>query len=86
MEFVSKTKLKLNPFIEEDINTYYYVNGLLLKTYTVKENPDMLNYTLNEREKGKSASELFDMALKKVSNEMMSKSTEMPCLANASML
>ncbi|KAL7831735.1 hypothetical protein AOLI_G00292830 [Acnodon oligacanthus] len=70
MEFVSKMKLKLNPFIEEDINTYYYVNGLLLKTYTVKENPDMLNYTLNERERGKSASELFDMALKKIRDDV----------------
>ena len=71
MAFVSKMGLKLNRFIEEDINTYYYVNGLLVKTYKVMENPDVLNYTLNEREKGKSASQLFEMALQKVSNKKL---------------
>ncbi|KAI4895575.1 hypothetical protein NFI96_015669, partial [Prochilodus magdalenae] len=70
MEFLSKMKLKLNPFIEEDINTYYYINGLLLKTYAVKENPDMLNYTLREQEKGKSASQLFDKALWKIRDDV----------------
>ncbi|KAI4895574.1 hypothetical protein NFI96_015668 [Prochilodus magdalenae] len=70
MAFVSKMGLKLNRFIEEDINTYYYVNGLLVKTYKVKENPGVLNYTLNEREKGKSASQLFEMALQKINEEV----------------
>ncbi|KAL7848693.1 hypothetical protein SRHO_G00203160 [Serrasalmus rhombeus] len=70
MAFVSKIGLKLNPFIEEDINTYYYINGLLVKTYKVKENPEVLNYTLNEREKGKTASQLFDMALGKMRDEV----------------
>ncbi|XP_066518782.1 L-amino-acid oxidase-like [Hoplias malabaricus] len=66
MTFLKKMDVKLNSFIEEDINTYYYVNGLLLKAYAVKENPDLLNYTLNDWEKGKSASEIFDMALGKI--------------------
>ncbi|XP_076833311.1 L-amino-acid oxidase [Brachyhypopomus gauderio] len=67
---VEKMHLKVNRFIEEDINTYYYVNGLLHKTYKVKENPDVLNYTLNEQEKGKTASELFDMALWKIRDDV----------------
>lgn len=65
--FSSKLGLKLNKFTEEDINTYYYINGFLHKTYKVKENPDVLNYPLRDEEKGKSASELFDQSLWKVS-------------------
>jgi hypothetical protein len=58
--------LGLNPFIQDDINTYYHVNGLLQKTYRVKENPDVLNYPLTDKERGKSAGQLFDLALWKV--------------------
>ncbi|XP_060799818.1 L-amino-acid oxidase-like [Neoarius graeffei] len=58
--------LKLNKFIEEDINTYYYIRGLLHKTYKVKQNPDVLNYPLREEEKGKSAIELFSESLSKI--------------------
>ncbi|XP_017346177.1 L-amino-acid oxidase [Ictalurus punctatus] len=64
--FTSKLGLKLNKFTEEDINTYYYINGFLHKTYKVKENPDVLNYPLRDEEKGKSASELFDQSLWKI--------------------
>ncbi|MCI4385754.1 hypothetical protein PGIGA_G00054290 [Pangasianodon gigas] len=64
--FTSKLGLKLNKFTEEDINTYYYVNGLLHKTYKVKENPDVLNYPLRKEERGKSASELFSESLWKI--------------------
>ncbi|XP_026869470.2 L-amino-acid oxidase [Electrophorus electricus] len=67
---VKKMGLKLNRFIEEDINTYYFVNGLLQKTYKVKENPDVLNYSLSEHEKGKTAKELFDMALWKIRDDL----------------
>ncbi|XP_072547291.1 L-amino-acid oxidase [Salminus brasiliensis] len=70
MSFVSKMGLKLNPFIEENINTYYYINGLLEKTYTVKENPDVLNYSVDAHEKGKSASQLFDMTLWKIRDDV----------------
>ncbi|XP_049322779.1 L-amino-acid oxidase isoform X2 [Astyanax mexicanus] len=70
MSFVAKMGLKLDPFIEENINTYYHVNGLLEKTYRVKDNPDVLNYSVNEHEKGKSASQLFDMALWKIKDDV----------------
>ncbi|XP_072547892.1 L-amino-acid oxidase-like [Salminus brasiliensis] len=70
MSFILNMGLKLNPFIEEDINTYYYINGLLEKTYTVKENPDVLNYSVDAHEKGKSASQLFDRALSKIRDDV----------------
>ncbi|KAG9265426.1 L-amino-acid oxidase-like [Astyanax mexicanus] len=70
MSLVSKMGLKLNPFIEENNNTYYYINGLLEKTYKVIANPDVLNYDVDEQEKGKSASQIFDMTLWKIRDDM----------------
>uniref|UniRef100_A0A0E9W8V3 Uncharacterized protein n=1 Tax=Anguilla anguilla TaxID=7936 RepID=A0A0E9W8V3_ANGAN len=67
LNFTQKMGVQLNPFIQDDINTYYLINGTLMKTYKVKNNPDALNYPLKEWERGKSASELFSIALWKVS-------------------
>ncbi|XP_070710446.1 L-amino-acid oxidase-like isoform X2 [Pempheris klunzingeri] len=58
--------VKLNEFIIDDPNTFYLVNGLLEKTYTVQRNPDVLNYNVWSSEKGKSADKLLQQALKKV--------------------
>ncbi len=66
LHFAKKLGLALGPFVQDDRNTYYYINGFRYKTYTVKQNPDVLNYPVNDGEKGKSARELFDMALGKV--------------------
>ncbi|KAM4627269.1 L-amino-acid oxidase [Polymixia lowei] len=70
LSFISKLQISLNHFIQEDINTYYLVNGNLQKTYAVKNNPDILNYTLTEEEKGKSAAQLFSQALWKVRDDL----------------
>ncbi|XP_062376589.1 L-amino-acid oxidase isoform X2 [Sardina pilchardus] len=67
---VAKLGLQLNTFIQDDDDTFYYVNGLLHRTSIVKENPDVLRYPLNEAEKGKSASQLFDMALWKMRDDL----------------
>lgn len=64
---MDKWRLQLNRFIEEDINTFYYINGLLERTYTVEHNPNVLLYPVDESECGKSADQLFDQALDKVS-------------------
>ena len=50
----------------DDNNTFYYVNWILAKTKTVKENPDILKYKVWPSEKGKSASQLLHQALQKV--------------------
>lgn len=63
LNFASKMDIKLNQFIQDDINTYYLVNGQRVKTYKVKEQPDVLSYNLTGQEKGKSAAQLFDTAL-----------------------
>ncbi|XP_062872585.1 L-amino-acid oxidase [Trichomycterus rosablanca] len=67
-KFLSQLNLPLNNFIEEDINTYYYINGLLQKTYKVINNPDVLNYPVTKEEKGRSASQLYYIALDKIRN------------------
>lgn len=66
LSFVAKLQLSLNPFIQDDINTYYYVNGVLQKTYAVENDPDVLRYNVTDNEKGKSAAQLFSDALWKV--------------------
>lgn len=67
--FATKLGLKFGPFMQYNDNTYYFINGFRYKTYTVKQNPDILNYPVYNWEKGKSARELFDMALGKVSGK-----------------
>ncbi|KAI3354650.1 hypothetical protein L3Q82_019143, partial [Scortum barcoo] len=70
LSFASKLKISLDYFIQDDINTYYFVNGVLQKTYAVENNPNVLNYSLNERERGKSAALLFSQALWKVRDDL----------------
>lgn len=70
LSFVAKLQLSLNPFIQDDINTYYYVNGVLQKTYAVENDPDVLRYNVTDNEKGKSAAQLFSDALWKVRNDL----------------
>ncbi|TRY84884.1 hypothetical protein DNTS_017998 [Danionella cerebrum] len=62
--------LEFGKFIQDDRNTYYLINGLLHKTYQVKQNPDVLNYPVYDWERGKSASELFDIALAKLRDDL----------------
>ncbi|KAM7413685.1 hypothetical protein PAMA_020865 [Pampus argenteus] len=70
LSLASKLHISLSKFIENDINTYYLVNGVLQKTYAVESNPDVLNYTVSERERGRSAAELFSQALWKVRDDL----------------
>uniref|UniRef100_A0A3B4V6D2 Amine oxidase n=2 Tax=Seriola dumerili TaxID=41447 RepID=A0A3B4V6D2_SERDU len=70
LSFASKLKISLNHFIQDDINTYYLVNGVLQKTYAVENNPDVLNYTVTDRERGMSAAKLFSQALWKVRDDL----------------
>uniref|UniRef100_H3DA51 Amine oxidase n=1 Tax=Tetraodon nigroviridis TaxID=99883 RepID=H3DA51_TETNG len=70
LSFASKLRLSLNHFIQDDINTYYLVNGILQRTYAVESNPGLLNYSLAEGERGRSAAQLFSQALWKVRDDL----------------
>ncbi|XP_074479432.1 L-amino-acid oxidase-like [Sebastes fasciatus] len=62
--------VKLDEFIMDDPNTFYFVNGVLRRTRTVQRNPDVLKYNVRESEKGKSADKLLQQALQKVKDEV----------------
>ncbi|KAI4800453.1 hypothetical protein KUCAC02_009681 [Chaenocephalus aceratus] len=68
--FAKELGVKLNPFVMEDLNTFYLVNGLLKKTYAVKADPNILEYNVWKSEKGKSANQLLQRALQKVKDEV----------------
>ncbi|XP_029382350.1 L-amino-acid oxidase-like [Echeneis naucrates] len=69
--FADELGLKLNEFKMEDVNTFYQVQGIRKRTYTVKANPDVLKYNVTECERGRSADRLLDEALQKVKDEVM---------------
>nr|XP_046236086.1 L-amino-acid oxidase-like isoform X2 [Scatophagus argus] len=46
--FAKHLGVKLNKFIMDDPNTFYLVNGLRRKTWTVKNNPDVLKYKVKD--------------------------------------
>ncbi|XP_055022885.1 L-amino-acid oxidase [Boleophthalmus pectinirostris] len=70
LAFLSKFKIPLSPFVQDDSNTYYLINGILHKTNAVKNDPSILNYTLGESERGRSAAQLFEQALWKVRDDL----------------
>ncbi|XP_029964062.1 L-amino-acid oxidase [Salarias fasciatus] len=70
LSFASKLQIPLRPFIQDDLNTYYFVNGAVHKTYAVENNPAVLNYSLTERERGKTAAQLFSDTLWKVRDDL----------------
>uniref|UniRef100_A0AAV2J1U8 Amine oxidase n=1 Tax=Knipowitschia caucasica TaxID=637954 RepID=A0AAV2J1U8_KNICA len=72
LTFLSKFQIPLNTFIQNDINSYYLINDMLLKTYAVDNDPRVLNYTLSDNERGKSATTLFTQALWKVRADLAS--------------
>uniref|UniRef100_A0A8C9XLT7 Amine oxidase n=1 Tax=Sander lucioperca TaxID=283035 RepID=A0A8C9XLT7_SANLU len=74
--FADELKVKLNNFIMYDPNTFYLVNGLLKKTYTVQCDPDILKYNVTPSEKGKSADELLQQALQKVKDYVQTNDCE----------
>ncbi|XP_044198394.1 L-amino-acid oxidase-like [Thunnus albacares] len=68
--FAKELGVELKKFVMEDMNTFYLVNGVRKRTYAVKANPDILKYQLPETERGKSADQLLQQALKKVKDEV----------------
>ncbi|XP_060922593.1 L-amino-acid oxidase-like [Limanda limanda] len=64
--FVESLGLKLNEFIMTDPNTFYLVNGIKKRTSEMNADPANMGYKLDGDEKGKSADQLLQQALKKV--------------------
>uniref|UniRef100_A0A8D1HNT6 Amine oxidase n=1 Tax=Sus scrofa TaxID=9823 RepID=A0A8D1HNT6_PIG len=64
--YVRKLGLKLNKFIQYDGNTWFLINGKHYRTREVKANPELLGYSMNPKEKGKNAMNLFYRSIEKV--------------------
>lgn len=56
----------MNKFIEYDGNTWYLINGQRYRTKDVKNNPELLGYSMKPLETGKSAMNLFHESITKV--------------------
>uniref|UniRef100_A0A8C8RSQ4 Amine oxidase n=1 Tax=Pelusios castaneus TaxID=367368 RepID=A0A8C8RSQ4_9SAUR len=68
-EFITKFKLKLNPFHNTDDNGWYLVNNVRARSRDVDRNPDTLQYPVHPTERGKSAGQLYDQTLDKVTTD-----------------
>ncbi|XP_026253522.2 L-amino-acid oxidase-like [Urocitellus parryii] len=68
--YVKKLGLKLNKFIQYDGNTWYLINGQRHRSWEVKANPEILGYSTNPTEKGKSAMNLFHQSIIKLKQSL----------------
>ncbi|SFJ29583.1 monoamine oxidase [Halobacillus dabanensis] len=58
-EYIRRFQLPVNPFINSSPVDLIYVNNVLTTRKMYEENPDILNFPVNENEKDKTATELF---------------------------
>ncbi|GLI04467.1 hypothetical protein YDYSG_04970 [Paenibacillus tyrfis] len=64
MEYIRKFNLPLQPFINETPSDIIYVNGIKTKLSSYLHRPDVLHYPVAPHEKGKTAQQLLDMAVR----------------------
>ena len=64
--YVRKLGLKLNKFLQYHDNTWFLINRKRDRAGEVKANPELLGYSMNPREKGKNAINLFYQSIGKV--------------------
>ncbi len=68
LEYVRKFNLSLDPFINRTPNDLIYVNGVRTTYEQYEKNPDILNYPVEESEKGKTADELLNWAIEPITS------------------
>ncbi|XP_020009708.1 L-amino-acid oxidase-like [Castor canadensis] len=61
--YIKKLGLKLNKFIQYDKNTWYLINQRHYRAWEIKENPELLGYSMNPKERGKSAMNLLHQSI-----------------------
>ncbi|XP_069036675.1 L-amino-acid oxidase-like [Lepisosteus oculatus] len=70
LHYVQHYGLKLSEFIHADESTWHFTNGKLNRVHDVDKNPDLLGYTVEDSERGKSAKQLYSEAIRKVIDEI----------------
>uniref|UniRef100_A0A8C3YGM5 L-amino-acid oxidase n=1 Tax=Catagonus wagneri TaxID=51154 RepID=A0A8C3YGM5_9CETA len=74
LEFVKKFGLKLNEFRAFNNQTWVLINRVRQRTGEVQANPRLLGYGVRADEEGKTAEQLFQESLRKVSPKLKSSS------------
>ena len=68
IEYIKKFKLPTNEFINSTPNDIYYIRGKKVRAKTYEQNPDILNYPVYPHERGKTAVELLQSAIKPITD------------------
>jgi monoamine oxidase len=70
MGYVDKFKLKTAPFTMGNPNCFVYMNGTKMRLHEFRQDPGVLGFELHENERGKTASQLWDEALKPIEDKL----------------
>lgn len=66
MEYISKFRLPLREFINFTPNDIFYVNGVKTRRWIYEKDPDILGFPVAPHERGKTADELAQLAIKPI--------------------
>ncbi len=65
-EYIRKFGLLVNPFINSTPEDFIYANGILTRAKIYERDPDILRYPVAPSERGKTAQQLFNMAVQPI--------------------
>lgn len=68
LEYIKKFKLPTNEFINSDPNNIIYIKGKKVYRKTYERNPDILNFPVYPHERGKTAADLLQLAIKPITD------------------
>ncbi|KAM6217011.1 L-amino-acid oxidase-like [Rhynchocyon petersi] len=68
--YITKYGLKTNKFVQYNPKTWYLINGQRYRTGEVQANPELLGYSVNPTEKGKSAKNIFHETIGKLKENL----------------
>lgn len=68
LEYIKKFKLPVNRFFNSTPNDIIYIKGSKTRFKAYEQNPDILSFPVSPQEKGKTAKELLQLAIKPVTD------------------
>ncbi|OIK09947.1 amine oxidase [Bacillus sp. MUM 116] len=68
LAYIQKLGLSLNPFINRTTTDILYINGIKTRLNLYEQNPEIFNFPVQPNERGKSAEELFNLAVEPIIN------------------
>ncbi|HXF85543.1 MAG TPA: flavin monoamine oxidase family protein [Anaerolineales bacterium] len=64
MAYIEKFNLQINDFTMDNPNAYYYISGKKVRAAEANANPALLGFEVHERERGKTASQMYAEAIR----------------------